>query len=104
MKVSRYICILAIVLIMTIFTIAEGTRTIKIGYNIAEMEKELKGLVEENKSLEYRLNQSKTLERISKRVEDLELGLVITNDNGYIILVNKAYGRVKKIPYGKVGA
>jgi hypothetical protein len=89
---------------MTIFTIAEGTRAIKIGYNIAEMEKELKDLVEENKSLEFKLNQSKTLEMISKKVEELELGLVITNDNGYMILVNKAYGRVKRKPYGKVDA
>ncbi|MDR4505359.1 MAG: hypothetical protein MRK01_11300 [Candidatus Scalindua sp.] len=104
MKAWRYLCILSIVLIMTIFTIAEGTRTIKIGYKTAEMEKKLKDLVEENKNLEYKLNQSKTFETISQRVEELKLGLVITNDRGYIILVNKVYEKGRKRPYGKVGA
>lgn len=103
MKAWRYICILCIVLVMTIFTIAEGTRTIKIGYKTAEMEKELKNLVEENKNLEYKLDQMKTLDMISQRVEELKLDLVITNDKGYIILVNKAYEKGKKKPYGRVG-
>ncbi len=104
MKAWRYIGILSIVLIMTIFTIAEGTRTIKVGYNIAEMEVELKDLVEENKNLKYKLNQSKTFEKISQRVENLRLGLVITDDEGSFILVNEAFKKRKRKPFGKVGA
>ncbi|MCP5005694.1 MAG: hypothetical protein GY941_17425 [Planctomycetes bacterium] len=103
MKAWRYTSVLVIVLVMMIFTIAEGTRTIKIGYNIAEMEEELKGLLEENKSLEYKLSQSKTLETISQKVEELQLDLEITDTNDYIILVNEPYENRKRKSYGKVG-
>lgn len=45
MKVYRYVCILVVILVMTIFTISEDSRVIKIGYEITEMEKELKKII-----------------------------------------------------------
>jgi len=101
MKTGRYICILAIILFMTIFTIAEGTRTIKIGYEIPLKEKELVNLLEENKNLKYKLDKSKTLEMISQKVNELQLGLVMTDDEGYIIIVNEACEKMNGNPHGK---
>ena len=102
MKASRYICVLAIILFMTILMIAEGTRTIKIGYEIPLREKELVNLIEENKNLKYILEKSKNLEMISQKVNELQLGLVMTDDEGYIIIVNEACEKMHGKPHGKI--
>ncbi|ODS33410.1 MAG: Cell division protein FtsL [Candidatus Scalindua rubra] len=61
MKVYRYVCILVVILVMTIFTISEDSRVIKIGYEITEMEKELKKLSEENKKVSTQVRQIEDL-------------------------------------------
>ncbi len=89
---------------MTIFTIAEGTRTIKIGYSIAEMEEKLEKLIEEDKKLEYKLGKLKTLKKISLRVKEMKLGLFIPDDKKDTILVKEPYEHVNKNSYGKIEA
>ncbi len=101
MRVCRYICILLIILIMTIFTISESSRTVKIGYNIARMEKELKKLSEKNKKLEYKSGRLKVPEKISLRVKDMKLNLIIPDKGKDIILVKKPHEHVNKNPHGK---
>jgi cell division protein FtsL len=101
MKICRYICMHLIILIMTIFTISESSRTIKIGYNIARMEKELKKLSEENKKLEYKSDRLKVHEKVSLRVKDMKLNLIIPDEGKDIILVEKVREFKNKNPYGK---
>jgi hypothetical protein len=89
---------------MTIFTISESSRTIKIGYNIAKMEKELIKLSEENKKLEYKSGKLKVREKVALRVRDMKLNLVIPDkgDKGKdIMLVKKPHGHMHKNPHGR---
>ncbi len=101
MRVCRYICVLLIIFIMTIFTISESSRTVKIGYNIARMEKELKRLSEENKKLEYKSGRLKIPEKISLRVKDMKLNLIIPDKGKDVILVKKPHEHMNKDPHGK---
>ncbi len=86
---------------MTIFTISESSRTVKIGYNIARMEKELKKLSEKNKKLEYKSGRLKVPEKISLRVKDMKLNLIIPDKEKDIILVKKPHEHMNKDPHGK---
>jgi hypothetical protein len=86
---------------MTIFTISESSRTVKIGYNIARMEKELKRLSEENKKLEYKSGRLKIPEKISLRVKDMKLNLIIPDKGKDVILVKKPHEHMNKDPHGK---
>ncbi len=90
-----------IILIMTIFTISESSRTIKIGYNIAKMEKELIKLSEENKKLEYKSGKLKVREKVALRVRDMKLNLIIPDKGKDIMLVKKPHGHMHKNPHGK---
>ncbi|MFQ5964470.1 MAG: hypothetical protein ACE5KZ_09320 [Candidatus Scalinduaceae bacterium] len=107
MKVCRYICILLIILIMTIFTISESSRIIRIGYKIARMEEELKKLPEESRKLIYKTDKLKTLNKISLRVKDMKLKLIILdNSNGDddIALVKTPQKHLKRNQHGKIEA
>ncbi len=101
MKVCRYICIHLIILIMMIFIVSESSRTIKIGYNIAKMEKELIKLSEENKKLEYKSGKLKVREKVALRVRDMKLNLIIPDKDKDIMLVKKSHGHMHKNPHGK---
>ncbi len=104
MKVCRYICIHLIILIMTIFIVSESSRTIKIGYSIAKMEKELIKLSEENKKLEYESGKLKVREKVALRVKDMRLNLIIPDkgDKGKdIMLVKKPHWHMHENPHGK---
>ena len=101
MKVCRYICMHLIILIMTIFTISESSRTIKIGYNIAKMEKELIKLSEENKKLEYESGKLKVHEKVALRVRNMKLNLIIPDKGKDIMLVKKPHWHMHKNPHGK---
>ncbi len=101
MKVCRYICVLLTILIMTIFTISESSRVIRIGYNIARMEKELEKLSEENKKLEYKSSRLKVFEKVSLRVKDMRLNLIIPDKGKDIILVKKPHEYMNQNPHGK---
>ncbi len=86
---------------MTIFTISESSRTVKIGYNIARMEKELKKLSEENKKLEYKSDRLTVPEKISLRVKNMKLNLIIPDKGKDVILVKKPHEHMNKDPHGK---
>ncbi len=101
MKVCRYICVLLTILIMTIFTISESSRVIRIGYDIARMEGELKKLSEENKKLEYKSSRLKVFEKVSLRIKDMRLNLIIPDKGKDIILVKKLHEYMDKNPHGK---
>lgn len=96
MKICRYICIHLIILIMTIFTISESSRTIKIGYNIAKMEKELKILSEKNKKLEYKSGKLKGREMVSLKIKDMKLNLIVPAKYKDIILVKRPHDDMSK--------
>ena len=90
---------------MTLFTISESSRTIKIGYNISRMEKELKKLPEETKKLKYKLGKLKTLKIISLKVKDMKLNLIIPNnsENGRdIAIVKKPHKHLDKNPHEEI--
>ncbi len=103
MKVCRYVCVLVIILIMAIFTMSEGSREIKIGYNIMKMENELVRLSEENKKLKFKSVKLRKPEKISMKVKDMDLGLSIKEDED-IAVVKESYKYLNKKLLGKVEA
>jgi len=103
MKVCRYVCVLVIILIMAIFTMSEGSRKIKIGYDIMEMENELAMLLEEGKRLKFESGRLRKPEKISMKVNDMELGLSIKKEED-IAVVKKIYKRMDKKLFGKIEA
>lgn len=102
MKVYRYVCILVVILVMTIFTISEDSRVIKIGYEITEMEKELKKLSEENKKLALKSDKLKTYDKISLKVKDMKLNLIISDGYKDITIVKTPQEQPNKNLHGKI--
>ncbi len=103
MKVCRYVCVLVIILIMAIFTMSEGSRKIKIGYDIMRMENELARLSEESKKLRFKSGKLRKPEKISMKVKDMDLGLSINEDED-IAVVKKFHKNLNKKLFGKIEA
>ncbi|MHC4267967.1 MAG: hypothetical protein ACYSTS_05835 [Planctomycetota bacterium] len=103
MKVCRYVCVLVIILIMAIFTMSEGSRKIKIGYDIMRMENELARLSEESKKLRFKSGKLRKPEKISMKVKDMDLGLSIKEDED-IAVVKKFHKNLNKKLFGKIEA
>lgn len=103
MKVCRYGCILVVLLVMAIFTMSEGSRIIKIGYDVTEMENELAKLSEEGKKLRFRSDKLKRPELISLKVKDMKLDLIVQEDEG-IAIVKKSHKSLNKRLPGKIEA
>lgn len=103
MKVCRYGCILVVLLVMAIFTMAEGSRIIKIGYDVTKMENDLARLSEENKKLRFKSDKLKWPEIISSKVKDMNLNLIIQEEEG-IAVVKKSHKSLNKKLLGKIEA
>jgi len=82
---------------------SEGSRKIKIGYDIMEMENELAMLLEEGKRLKFESGRLRKPEKISMKVNDMELGLSIKKEED-IAVVKKIYKRMDKKLFGKIEA
>ncbi len=103
MKVCRYGCVLVVILIMAIFTMAEGSRKIKIGYDITRMENELMRLSEESKRLKSKSDKLRKPDKISMKVKDMKLDLSIEDDEN-IAVVKKYPKHLDKKPGNKIEA
>ena len=103
MKVCRYSCILVVILIMAIFTMAEGTKKIQIGYDITRMEDELARLSEESKKLKFKSAKLKKTEKISMKVKDMKLNLSVQKDEE-IAVVKKSHKYLDKKLGNKIEA
>ena len=103
MKVCRYSCILVVILIMAIFTMAEGTKKIQIGYDITRMEDELVRLSEERKKLKFKSDKLRKQDKISMKVKDMKLDLSIPKDED-ISVVKKFHRHLDKKLGSKIEA
>ncbi len=103
MKVCRYGCILVVILIMAIFTMAEGSRKIQIGYDITRMENELVRLSEESKRLKFKSGKLKKPDKISMKIKDMKLDLSVQGDED-IAVVKEAHKHLEKAPGNKIEA
>ena len=103
MKVCRYGCILVVLLVMAIFTMSEGSRIIKIGYEVTKMENELAKLSEEGKKLRFKSDKLKRPELISLKVKDMKLDLIVPEEEG-IAIVKKSHKSLSKRLPGKIEA
>ncbi len=103
MKVCRYGCILVVILIMAIFTMAEGSRKIQIGYDITRMENELVRLSEESKRLKFKSGKLRKQDKIAMKVKDMKLNLGVQEDED-IAVVKKSPEHLKKEPGNKIEA
>lgn len=103
MKVCRYGCILVVLLVMAIFTMSEGSRIIKIGYDVTKMENDLARLSEENKKLRFKSDKLKWPEIISLKVKEMNLNLIIQEEEG-IAVVKKSHKSLNKKLLGKIEA
>lgn len=103
MKVCRYGCILVVLLVMAIFTMSEGSRIIKIGYDVTKMENDLARLSEENKKLRFKSDKLKWPEIITSKVKDMNLNLIIQEEEG-IAVVKKSHKSLNKKLLGKIEA
>ncbi|MBT3879960.1 MAG: hypothetical protein HON76_22055 [Candidatus Scalindua sp.] len=103
MKVCRYGCVLVVILIMAIFTMAEGSRKIQIGYDITRMENELVRLSEESKRLKSKSDKLRKPDKISMKVKNMKLDLSIEDDEN-IAVVKKYPKHLDKKPGNKIEA
>ncbi len=103
MNVCRYGCVLVVILIMAIFTMAEGSRKIQIGYDITRMENELVRLSEECKRLKFKSDKLRKQDKISMKVKDMKLNLSIQEDED-IAIVKKSPELLEKEPGNKIEA
>ena len=88
MKVCRYGFILVVLLVMAIFAMSEGSRIIKIGYDVTKMENDLARLSEDNKKLRFKSDKLKWPEIISLKVKDMNLNLIIQKEEGIAVVKN----------------
>ena len=103
MKACRYGCILVVLLVMAIFTMSEGSRIIKIGYDVTGMENELARLSEESKKLRFKSDKLKRPEMISLKVKGMKLDLIVPEEEG-IAIVKKSHQSLNKRLPGKIEA
>jgi hypothetical protein len=82
---------------------SEGSRKIKIGYDIMRMENELARLSEESKKLRFKSGKLRKPEKISMKVKDMDLGLSIKEDED-IAVVKKFHKNLNKKLFGKIEA
>ncbi len=82
---------------------SEGSRKIKIGYDIMKMENEIAMLSEESKRLKFKSGKLRKPEKISMKVNDMNLGLSIKEDED-IAVVRKSHKRINKKLAGKIEA
>ncbi len=103
MKVCRYGCILVVLLVMAIFTMSEGSRIIKIGYDVTKMENELARLSEESKKLRFKSDKLKRPEMISLKVKGMKLDLIVQEEES-VSIVRKSHKKLNKRLPGKIEA
>ncbi len=103
MRIYRYGCILVVLLVMAIFTMSEGSRIIKIGYDVTKMEDELARLSEESKKLRFKSDKLKKPEMISLKVKDMKLDLIVQEEESVSIVRKSNKNLNKKLP-GKIEA
>ena len=103
MKVCRYGCILVVLLVMAIFTMSEGSRIIKIGYDVTKMENELARLSEESKKLRFKSDKLKRPEMITLKVKDMKLDLIVRKRKASLLQKNLIKKLNKRLP-GKIEA
>jgi hypothetical protein len=88
---------------MAIFTMAEGTKKIQIGYDITRMEDELVRLSEERKKLKFKSDRLRKQDKISMKVKDMKLNLSVQKDEG-VAVVKKSPEHLEKEPGNKIEA
>ena len=103
MKVWRYGCILGVLLVMAIFTMSEGSRIIKIGYDVTKMENELARLSEESKKLRFKSDKLKRPEMITLKVKDMKLDLIVQEEES-ISIAKESHKKLNKRLPGKIEA
>lgn len=82
---------------------SEGSRIIKIGYDVTEMENELARLSEESKKLRFKSDKLKRPEMISLKVKGMKLDLIVQEEEG-IAIVKKSHKSPNKRLLGKIEA
>jgi cell division protein FtsL len=103
MRIYRYGCILVVLLVMAIFTMSEGSRIIKIGYDVTKMEDELARLSEESKKLRFKSDKLKKPEMISLKVKDMKLDLIVQEEES-IAIAKESHKKLNKRLPGKIEA
>ena len=103
MRIYRYGCILVVLLVMAIFTMSEGSRIIKIGYDVTKMEDELARLSEESKKLRFKSDKLKKPEMITLKVKDMKLDLIVQEEES-IAIAKESHKKLNKRLPGKIEA
>ena len=103
MRICRYGCILVVLLVMAIFTMSEGSRIIKIGYDVTKMEDELARLSEESKKLRFKSDKLKRPEMITLKVKDMKLDLIVQEEES-IAIAKESHKKLNKRLPGKIEA
>ena len=82
---------------------SEGSRIIKIGYDVTKMEDELARLSEESKKLRFKSDKLKRPEMISLKVKGMKLDLIVQEEESVSIVRKSNKNLNKKLP-GKIEA
>jgi hypothetical protein len=82
---------------------SEGSRIIKIGYDVTKMENELARLSEESKKLRFKSDKLKRPEMITLKVKDMKLDLIVQEEES-ISIAKESHKKLNKRLPGKIEA
>jgi hypothetical protein len=82
---------------------SEGSRIIKIGYDVTKMENELARLSEESKRLRFKSDKLKRPEMISLKVKGMKLDLIVQEEES-ISIAKESHKKLNKRLPGKIEA
>ncbi len=79
--ISKFLPLVGITVIMTLFIVWEQVQTTKCGYKVAELQKKITDLQEKNRRLECQVSALKKPERIAQAIQSMKLDLAQPLEN-----------------------
>ena len=79
--ISKFLPLVGITVIMTLFIVWEQVQTTKCGYKVAELQKKITDLQEKNRRLECQVSALRKPERIAQAIQSMKLDLAQPLEN-----------------------
>lgn len=89
MGVLRILLVFAITIMMAMFVVLERNKIIKIGYQVAKLQRNCTELSEKNRKLSYYVGKLKSPEIIAYKVQSLKLPLILQEDSSGIMVASQ---------------
>ncbi|MBI4008228.1 MAG: hypothetical protein HY354_06985 [Planctomycetes bacterium] len=90
--ISKFLPLVGITVIMTLFIVWEQVQTTKCGYKVAELQKKITDLQEKNRRLECQVSALKKPERVVNAIQSMGIDLAQPLENKDMIAKTKQPG------------